>query len=97
MIVALLTIQIHMQGITSLKEKRRIVKSLIERLKSRFNASVAEVDGQDNKNNAVVGIGIVSNNTRFVNQQLDTVINFICRDGRFYVGGIEREVFSQCN
>ncbi|MCK4827557.1 DUF503 domain-containing protein, partial [bacterium] len=44
MIVGVLTTHLSMQGITSLKGKRSIVKSLIGRLKSRFNISIAEVD-----------------------------------------------------
>jgi uncharacterized protein YlxP (DUF503 family) len=93
MTVGVLTIQLNLNGVTSLKEKRSIVKSLIGRLKSRFNISVSEVDRQDNKQLAVIGIAIVSNEGAFLNQQLDTIIDFIRRDGRFYLGPIERETF----
>jgi uncharacterized protein YlxP (DUF503 family) len=94
MIVGVLTAHIHMQGITSLKQKRSIVKSLIERLKSRYNLSVSEVDHQDNKNYAVIGMAVVSNDTGFIDKQLDTIISFMRKDGRFYLGQIERETFS---
>ena len=93
MIVGVLIAQLHLQGVNSLKEKRSIVKSLIGRLKSRFNVSIAEVDHQDNKASAVIGIAVVSNNNRFVNEQLDKIIDFMHKDGRFYLGTIEREVF----
>ncbi len=93
MIVGVLTAQLHMQGITSLKQKRSIVKSLIGRLKSRFNISIAEVDHQDNKTSAVVAIAMVSNDTRFIDQQFDAMISFMRKDGRFYLGQIERETF----
>jgi uncharacterized protein len=82
-----------MQGIASLKEKRSIIKSVIGRLKSRFNISIAEVDQQDNKTSAVIGMSIVSNETRFINQQFDKIIEFMRNDGRFYLGPIERETF----
>lgn len=94
MIVGVLTAHLSMQGITSLKGKRSIVKSVIGRLKSRFNISIAEVDHQDNKTSAVIGISIVSNDSHFINQQFDTIINFMRNDGRFYLGQIERETFS---
>ncbi|MHC4604393.1 MAG: DUF503 domain-containing protein [Planctomycetota bacterium] len=94
MIVGVMTAKLHMQGITSLKEKRSIVKSVIGRLKSRFNVSVAEVEHQDEKRSAVVAIAMVSNETRFINQQFDTIINFMQKDGRFYLGQIERETFN---
>ncbi len=93
MIVGVMTAQLHLQGISSLKEKRSIVKSLIGRLKSRFNISISEVDHQDDKTSAVVGIAVVSNDSRFINQQLDSIIDFMRGDGRFYLGTVERETF----
>jgi uncharacterized protein YlxP (DUF503 family) len=93
MIVGVLAAQLHLQGVNSLKEKRSIVKSLIGRLQSRFNVSVSEVDHQDSKTSAVIGIAVVSNNGRFVNEQLDKIIDFMRKDGRFYLGTVEREVF----
>ena len=93
MIVGVITAQLHLNGITSLKQKRSIVKSLTGRLKSRFNISISEVDRQDNKALAVIGIAVVSNDTRFINQQLDKVIDFMHKDSRFYLGEIERDVF----
>ena len=94
MIIGVMKAQLHLQGINSLKEKRGIVKSVIGRLKSRFNISVSEVDHQDEKRSAVIGMALVSNETRFIDQQFDAIINFMQRDGRFYLGQIERETFS---
>ena len=83
---------IHLQGVMTLKDKRRIVKSVIGRLKSRFNVSAAEVDRLDNKRMAVIGIAVVSNDRTFTISQLETVKNFIYNDGRFYVGDVKTEV-----
>ncbi len=94
MIVGVLTAHLSMQGVTSLKGKRSIVKSVIGRLKSRFNISISEVDHQDNKTSTVIGISIVSNETHFIDQQFDAIINFMRNDGRFYLGQIQRETFS---
>jgi len=94
MIIGVMKVELHLQGINSLKEKRSIVKSIIGRLKSRFNVSVSEVDHQDEKRSAIIGIALVSNETRFIDQQFDAIINFMQRDGRFYLGQIERETFS---
>ena len=93
MIVGTMTIQLHLNGITSLKEKRSIVKSVIGRLKSRYNFSISEVDHQDEKTSAVIAISLVCNETRFVNQQFDSIVNFMQKDGRFYLGRTEREIF----
>ncbi|MBN1795510.1 MAG: DUF503 domain-containing protein [Sedimentisphaerales bacterium] len=93
MIIGVMTTQLYLHGIISLKDKRKIVKSLIERLKSRFNISISEVDHNDIKTSAVLAIALVSNDTRFVNQQLDKIIDFMRRDTRFTLGPVERETF----
>ena len=91
--VGVLTAQLHMQGITSLKEKRSIVKSVVSRLKARFNISISEVDHQDEKTSAVIAAAIVCNEARFINKQFDTIIDFMRKDGRFYLGEVNRETF----
>ena len=93
MIVGVMTAQLSLHGIDSLKGKRSIVKSLIGRLKSRFNISVAEVEHQDSKSLAVIGIATVSNDSRFIDQQFDAIVSFMRNDGRFYLGQVERETF----
>ncbi len=94
MIVGVMTAQLSLQGITSLKQKRGIVKSLIGRLKSRFNISISEVAHQDSKTIAVIALAIVGNDGSFIDKQFDTIIAFMRKDGRFYLGQIEREIFS---
>jgi len=94
MIVGVMTAQLSLHGIASLKDKRSIVKSLIGRLKSRFNISIAEVDHQDSKTIAVIGAAVVSNDARFIDQQLDAIIGFMRNDGRFFLGQVERDTFS---
>jgi uncharacterized protein YlxP (DUF503 family) len=94
MIIGVMTVYISLPGVTSLKGKRSVVKSLIGRLKSRFNISISEVEEQDNRARAVLGISIVSNEGRFIDQQFDSIIDFMRNDGRFILGQIEREKFS---
>jgi len=94
MIVGVITAHLSLQGVTSLKAKRSIVKNVIGRLKSRFNISIAEVDHQDSKTSAVIAMTMVSNEAQFIEQQFDALINFMRNDGRFYLGQIEREIFS---
>jgi uncharacterized protein YlxP (DUF503 family) len=94
MLVGVIQAHMHMTGLSSLKEKRSIVKGLIGRLQSRFNVSVSEVEHQDSKTLAVIGLAVVSNDARFIDQQLDAILLFMRNDGRFYLGEVEREVFS---
>ncbi len=88
-----MTANLHLQGIGSLKQKRSIVKSVIGRLKSRFNVSVAEVDNNDSKQIATLGIAIVANDTSFIDSRLEAITHFMRNDGRFYLAGLERETF----
>lgn len=94
MLVGVAKAHMHMTGLASLKDKRSIVKGLIGRLQSRFNVSVSEVEHQDSKTTAVIGLAVVGNDARFIDQQLDAILNFMRNDGRFYLGEVEREVFS---
>jgi hypothetical protein len=93
MVVGILTVHLHLFGISSLKDKRHIVKSVIERLKNRFNVSVAEVDHNDSHTTAVIGISAISNDRRFLEEMLDKAVHFIHNDGRFHLGQIDREFF----
>ncbi len=92
--VGVMTVRLHMQGVSSLKEKRHIIKSVIGRLQSRFNISIAEVEEQDSHTSAVLGLAVVANERAFIDQQLDAILSFMRNDGRFYLGEVEREIFS---
>jgi len=93
MIIGVMTANLHLQGIGSLKQKRSIVKSVIGRLKSRFNVSVSEIDHNDSKQIATLGIAIAGNDKSFIESQLEAVARFMRNDGRFYLGPVEREIF----
>ncbi|MEW6698097.1 MAG: DUF503 domain-containing protein [Bacillota bacterium] len=81
MIVGLMTVELHIGGATTLKEKRRVLKSIIDRVRSKYNVSIAEVDNQDFWQRATVGVAVVSNETSHVNQMLETVIRSIEANG----------------
>ncbi len=67
-----------------LKGKRMVLKSIIGRVKSRFDVAVAEVDDNDSWQHAVIGICCISNNKRHSNEVLSKVVRFI-ETGRFDV------------
>lgn len=64
----------------SLKGKRHVIKSLIERVKARFNVSIAEVDDQDLWQLSTIGIVSVSNHNTHVNEVLSKVVNYISQN-----------------
>ncbi len=75
----------------SLKGKRQILKSIVTRLRSKFNVSVAEVDDNDLWQLATLGIACVSNNKRYTNEVLSKVVDFIV-NGRFEIEIVDYEI-----
>jgi hypothetical protein len=76
---------------SSLKAKRSVIKSLIARVKARFNVSIAEVGAHDLWQRARVGICLVGSDQPFINSSLDKVIDYIERLGLLEVVGSETE------
>lgn len=81
MIVGIMTVELYISGATTLKEKRRVLKSIIDRIRSKYNVSIAEVDNQNLWQRATLGVAAVSNETSHVNQMLNTVIRKITFNG----------------
>jgi uncharacterized protein YlxP (DUF503 family) len=71
MVVGILRLTLYVPGASSLKDKRQVLRKVIDRLRSRFNVSVAEVADNDIWQRAVVGIAAVANDHSFVNEVLD--------------------------
>ena len=61
----------------SLKEKRMIVRSIISKVKNKFNVSIAEVDAQDVHQTIVLGVAFVSESRTHSQNALDEVIRFV--------------------
>ena len=61
---------------TSLKDKRQVRKSLVDKVRQRFNASIAEVDTQDLHQTLTIGIAVVSGDTAHVQNSLDEIIRY---------------------
>ena len=76
---------------SSLKGKRQVIKSLVTRVRDKFNVSIAEVGGQDLWQRSRVGICVVGTDKRFINSSLDKVINFIEGLGLLEVVNAEME------
>jgi uncharacterized protein YlxP (DUF503 family) len=67
----------HIPAAMSLKDKRQVRRSLIEKTRSRFNASVAEVDTQDVHRTLTVGVAVVSGDAAHARQSMDEIIRFM--------------------
>ena len=77
--VGVCRISLRLHGVRSLKEKRRISRSLIAHVSNKFNVAIAEVDDNDLWQRLTLGISSVSNNPQHTSDTIDSVINFILR------------------
>jgi uncharacterized protein len=94
LVVGVLKLRLMLFESHSLKDKRRVVKSLVERAKNRFNISAAEVAENDVHDRAVIGIVTVANDGAFVGSVLDKVLDAINDDaiGKAEIIDVERHV-----
>lgn len=76
-IIGACTLELYLPGLNSLKEKRSILKSLLQRLHKTFSVSTAEIDYQDHWQSAKICIVTVSNSQRHTNQVLSTALMWI--------------------
>jgi len=91
--VAIGTLKISLPDARSLKDKRRVIKSLKDRIRREFNVSVAEMDLQDMWQCAVLGVSVISPDKRFAEAVVAKVVDFVRSDRRLFVAAYEVEVF----
>ena len=77
MIVGVAAVEIQVHGSRSLKQKRGVVRSISQRVRNRFNLSVAEVGGWDRWQFAVLGLSAVGSDPVVVRRVLDRALEFI--------------------
>lgn len=76
-LVGLCTFEFYLPGLTSLKDKRSILKSMLSRLHNTFNVSAAEIDENDRHQSAVIAVAVVSNSSRHAQQVLQSIESWI--------------------
>jgi uncharacterized protein YlxP (DUF503 family) len=77
MVVGILQLRLMIRDAQSLKDKRRIVKSLRDRIRNQFNVSVSEVDSLDRRQQAVLGVTLATNDRVFADQVLAKVVDLV--------------------
>lgn len=77
MFVGIVRIELHIPGVSSLKGKRAVVRSLKERIRQRVHAAVAEVDHQDLWQRAAIGVAVVSGESRQVSEMIQSVRDLV--------------------
>jgi hypothetical protein len=84
-----LAIECRIHHAQSLKQKRAAIKSMIDRLRARLNASVVEVGYLDEWQRSLIGVAMVSNNRRFLQRQSDLVSQILLEAGDIEIIKIE--------
>jgi uncharacterized protein YlxP (DUF503 family) len=77
MVVGILRVRLGVYEARSLKDKRRVTKSLKDRLASRHNVSIAEIDDLDHRQAATLGLAMIANEPRFVQSALSKLVDEI--------------------
>lgn len=93
MVIGALRLKLAVFESVSLKDKRRVVSSLKQRLSDRYNASVAEIGSLDHRQQAELGVAVVANDARFVESCLDRIVDYVRQDRGASLVDYETEIF----
>ena len=81
------------EWVHSLKEKRMVLKSLMERTRIRYHVAIAEVDRQDVHQEMVIGFACVSNRASHAEEMVDKVIDFLEKNTDAVLCRVEKEIW----
>jgi uncharacterized protein len=93
MLVGLLQIELFIPDSGSLKSKRFVLKSLKDKIRSKFNVSVAEVENNELWQRAVLGVAMVSNERKFIDQVMNQIFNLVEACDEAEITGKQLEIF----
>ncbi|MFH0844171.1 MAG: DUF503 domain-containing protein [Pseudomonadota bacterium] len=94
MVVGVLKIEFRLHDNRSLKEKRKIVKSMIDKVKHRFNVAIAEVGSNDKWQKVELGITAVGNDNRHIDASLNSVLAFLDTMYLAEIVDLQTEIFN---
>jgi uncharacterized protein YlxP (DUF503 family) len=77
MVVGTLTIELYLHDNRSLKGKRKIVKSMVDKVKHKFNVAIAETGANDKWQKIELGVSAVGNDRRHIDASLNHVLHFL--------------------
>ncbi len=80
MIVGIMKIEIYISGSRSLKDKRKVIKSIKDKIRKNFNVSIAETDYQDKWQRSLLGISQVANDTAYIARNFDSIYQLLLQN-----------------
>lgn len=92
MVTVVMTMQLSLNGVTSLKEKRRILKSMFTRLRNDFNISISEIEDNDYPRFARIAATTVSNSSAYSHQVMQKVVGKIENNPEVFISDYQMDV-----
>ena len=93
MVIGVCRVELSIPDSFSLKDKRRVLKSIITRIRNRFNVSISEIEDNDMWQRAIIGISSISNNAHYTNKVLNEVINYLQKERNIIILDYSIELF----
>lgn len=92
MVVGVLQVTLSLPEAGSLKDKRRVLQGLMERVRRRYNVAVAEVGRQDDRREAVLAVACVSTSRRHADAVLQEVLRWLERETAGLIAHVETQL-----
>lgn len=92
MIIGTCIVYMTAEWVSSLKEKRMVVKSVVEKARHKFNISIAEIDRQDIHKNIVIGFACVTNEVSHADSIIENVLRFIENNTDAVIDDVKTEI-----
>jgi uncharacterized protein YlxP (DUF503 family) len=94
MVIGIAVITLRLHECRSLKAKRRIVKSITQKIRNNFNISIAEVGSNDIYQKAEIGIALAGSDRKLMNSKIDKLLNLIDDIGLAEIVDTEMEIIN---
>ncbi len=94
MVVGTLKIILHLHDNRSLKGKRKIVRSMVDKVKHKFNVAIAEIGSNDKWQKIELGVSAVGNDRRHIDASLNNVLTFLDSLYLAEIGDSKTEIFN---
>jgi len=93
MLVCLIRIRLRLFNVHSLKEKRSVIKSALEKTRHKFRLSIAEVGDQDVWQSSDIGIALVGNNKGLLEREMEKVLSFLENSAELEIVSVNHEIW----
>ena len=75
--IGVLVVDLYIPGAQSLKDRRMVLRSIKDKVRSKYNASISQLDTEDKWQTATFGVAMIGNDNRYVQGCLQDILNFI--------------------